>query len=125
MTINDAVKENRRRRFEAGLLTKAQYERTLVPRGPEYIAPLVAYLCLDEADFINGELFHIERGSIQTYCFGEEHRWLHKGGDGMFTVNELIETIPGSLLNGVVPVVPPVRMADAVKAGESRREKAG
>src|SRR3954465_137242 len=29
MTLTQAVKENRRRRFEAGILTKEQYERTL------------------------------------------------------------------------------------------------
>jgi 3-oxoacyl-[acyl-carrier protein] reductase len=125
MTVNDAVRENRRRRFEAGLLTKAQYERTLVPRGPEYIAPLVAYLCLDEADYINGQLFHIERGTIHTYYFGEEFKWLHKGGDGLFTVDELIETVPGTLMNGIVPVVPPVKMSEAVKASEAKKEKAG
>src|SRR6185295_289959 len=30
MTLTDAVKENRRRKFEAGLMTKEQYELTLV-----------------------------------------------------------------------------------------------
>jgi 3-oxoacyl-[acyl-carrier protein] reductase len=124
MTVNDAVKENRRRRFEAGLLTKAEYERTLLPRGPEYIAPMVAYLCLDQADYISGQVFHVERGRMNTYYFGEELRVLHKGGDGMFSVDELIEIIPGSLMNGIVPVVPPVKMADAIKAGESK-EKTG
>ena len=125
MTVNDAVKENRRRKFESGLMTKAEYERTLLPRGPEYIAPMVAYLCLDEADYINGQLFHIERGTIHTYYFGEEFKWLHKGGDGLFTVDELIETVPGTLMNGIVPVVPPVKMSEAVKASEAKKEKAG
>jgi NAD(P)-dependent dehydrogenase (short-subunit alcohol dehydrogenase family) len=125
MTVNDAVKENRRRRYEAGLLTKAQYERTLIPRGPEYIAPMVGYLCLDEADYISGQVFHVERGTIHTYYFGEEYKWLHKGDDGMFTIDELIDTVPGTLMNGIVPVVPPVKMADAVKAGDSKKEKAG
>jgi 3-oxoacyl-[acyl-carrier protein] reductase len=124
MTVNDAVKENRRRRFEAGLMTKAEYERTLLPRGPEYIAPMVAYLCLEQADYINGQVFHVERGRINTYYFGEEHRVLHKGGDGMFSVDELIETIPASLMNGIVPVVPPVKAADAVKAGEQKDKAA-
>jgi 3-oxoacyl-[acyl-carrier protein] reductase len=120
MTVNDAVKENRRRRYEAGLLTKAQYERTLLPRGPEYIAPMVAYLCTEEAAEINGQVFHVERGAIHTYYFGEEFKWLTKGGDGMFSVEELMETVPGTLMNGIVPVVPPVKMADAVKAGEKK-----
>jgi NAD(P)-dependent dehydrogenase (short-subunit alcohol dehydrogenase family) len=125
MTLTEAVKENRRRRYEAGLMTKAQYELTLVPRGPEYIAPMVAYLCTDEADFINGQVFHVERGRINTYYFGEDYKFLHKGGDGMFTVDELIETVPGSLMNGIVPVVPPVKLADAVKSGDMKKEKAG
>jgi 3-oxoacyl-[acyl-carrier protein] reductase len=104
-------------------MTKAEYERTLQSRGPEYVAPLVAYLCLDEADYINGQVFHIERGRIHTYYFGEDYKSLHKGGDGMFTIDELIEAIPGSLMNGIVPVVPPVKMSEAVKAGEEKKEK--
>ncbi len=124
MTVNDAVKENRRRKFESGLMTKAEYERTLLPRGPEYIAPLVAHLCLEQADYINGQVFHIERGRIHTYYFGEDFKSLHKGGDGMFSVDELIETVPGSLMNGITPVVPPVKMSEAVKAGEAKKEAA-
>jgi 3-oxoacyl-[acyl-carrier protein] reductase len=123
MTVNDAVKENRRRKFESGLMTKAEYERTLLPRGPEYIAPMVAYLCLDEADYINGQVFHVERGRINTYYFGEDYKSLHKGGDGMFSVDELIEDVPQSLMSGTLPVVPPVKMSEAVKAGEEKKEK--
>src|SRR3954453_9658866 len=44
MTLTEAVKENRRRKFESGLMTQAEYERTLIPRGPEFIAPMVVYL---------------------------------------------------------------------------------
>ncbi len=124
MTLTDAVKENRRRKFEAGLLTKEQYELTLVPRGPEYIAPMVAYLCTDHADVINGQVFHVERGRINTYYFGEDYRFLHKGDDGMFSVDELIESVPGSLMSGIVPVAPPVKLADAVKSGDVRKAPA-
>jgi NAD(P)-dependent dehydrogenase (short-subunit alcohol dehydrogenase family) len=122
MTLTEAVKENRRRRYEAGILTKEQYERTLIPRGPEYIAPMVAYLCLDEADFINGQLFHVEKGRINTYYYGEDFKSLHTGGDGLFTVDELIENVPMSLMSGIVPVVAPVKMSEAVKAGDVKKE---
>jgi 3-oxoacyl-[acyl-carrier protein] reductase len=121
MTLTEAVKENRRRKFEAGLMTKEQYDRTLVPRGPEYIAPMVAYLCLDDADYINGQIFHVERGRINTYYFGEDFKSLHKGDDGMFTIDELIETVPGSLMSGIVPVVPPVKMNEAMKSGDMKK----
>ena len=123
MTLTDAVKENRRRKFENGLMTKAEYDRTLLNRGPEYIAPIVAYLAMEEADYINGQVFHIERSRIHTYYFGEEYRSLFKGGDGLFSVDDLVETIPG-LMSGVVPVVPPVKMADAVKSTDVKKEKA-
>ena len=124
MTLTEAVKANRKRRYESGLMTKEQYELTLVPRGPEYIAPMVAYLCTEHADTINGQVFHVERGRINTYYFGEDYRFLYKGDDGMFTVDELIETVPGALMSGIVPVVPPVKMSEAVKAGEEKKEKA-
>src|SRR5688572_965159 len=123
MTLTEAVKANRKRRFEQGLLTKEQYELTLVPRGPEYVAPVVAYLCTDEADYINGQVFHAEKGRINTYYFGEDYRFMHKGGDGMFTVDELIEAVP-NMMTGIVPVVPPVKMSEAVKATEEKK-KAG
>jgi len=121
MTLTEAVKENRRRKFEQGLMTRAEYERTLVPRGPEYIAPMVVYLCLEQADFINGQVFHVEKGRIHTYYFGEDFKSLHKGGDGMFTIDELIEDVPNSLMNGIVPVVPPVKRSEAIKASESKK----
>jgi len=121
MTLTEAVKANRKRKFEEGLMTKAEYERTLIPRGPEFIAPMVVYLCLDQADYINGQVFHVEKGRINTYYFGEDLKSLHKGGDGMFDLDELIEDVPTSLMNGITPVVPPVRMAEAVKAGDTRK----
>lgn len=121
MTLTEAVKANRKRKFETGLMTEAEYQRTLLPRGPEYIAPMVAYLCLDEADYINGQVFHVERGRINTYYFGEDHKSLHKGGDGMFTLDELIEDVPTSLMNGITPVVPPVKMSEAVKSGDVKK----
>ena len=75
----------------------------------------------DDTDYINGQVLHIERGRIHTYYFGEDLRSLYKGGDGMFTVDELIETVPGSLMNGITPVVPPVKMSEAVKSGDAKK----
>ena len=123
MTLTDTVKENRRRKFEAGLMTKAQYDLTLIPRGPEFIAPLIAFLATDEADYINGQVLHIERGRINTYVFGDDYKFLHKGDDGMFTVEELLENVPGSLMNDIVPVVPVVKMKDAVSSNAAKKEK--
>ena len=55
---------DRRRKFEAGLMTKEQYELTLQNRGPEYIAPMVAFLATDDEDFICCFLFQNQLANI-------------------------------------------------------------
>jgi len=105
MTMNDAVRANRKRKLEAGLITQAQYERTMRERGPEHVAPIVGYLCTAEAAAISGQNFHAERGIIHTYFFGDEQRTLLKADGTLFTVDELSELVPNSLLAGVNPIV--------------------
>ncbi len=117
MTDTPEVRANRKRKLEAGVITQAQYDMANLARGPEYIAPLVGYLCTDDADIVNGQTFHVEKGLVSTYFFGEDHKALYKFGDGMFTIEELNESLPRALLNGVPPVVPIVRRGDAQKAG--------
>lgn len=107
MTVNDAVIAGWKRRLDSGLLTQAQYEARMAMPGPEYIAPMVAYLCTEEAADVNGQIFHAEKGLIHTYYYGEEARSIYKHTDGgMFTVDELIDTIPGSLMNGIPNIAP-------------------
>jgi NAD(P)-dependent dehydrogenase (short-subunit alcohol dehydrogenase family) len=111
MTINDAVIANRQRKLETGLISQEEYDRASRPRGPEYIAPMVAYLCTDQALDINGHVFHVERGRIHNYHYGEELKAIHKGGDGLFTIDELIADIPGSIMSEVPRVAPPFEAA--------------
>jgi NAD(P)-dependent dehydrogenase (short-subunit alcohol dehydrogenase family) len=111
MTINDAVIANRQRKLETGLISQEEYDRASRPRGPEYIAPMVAYLCTDQALDINGHAFHVERGRIHNYHFGDELKAIHKGGDGLFTIDELINDIPGSIMSEVPRVAPPFEAA--------------
>jgi len=102
MTINDAVKENWKRRLETGRFTQAEYDKRIAMPGPEYIAPLVAYLCTEGAGDINGQIFHAERGRLHTYHYGEEARAIYKfENDGMFTVEELQDLIPLTLMSEV------------------------
>ncbi|MGE4049132.1 MAG: SDR family oxidoreductase, partial [Acetobacteraceae bacterium] len=102
MTVNDAVIAGWKRRLERGLLTQAQYESRMAMPGPEFVAPMVAYLCTEDSRDINGQLFHAERSMIHTYVYGEEAKAIYKFTDGgMFNVSELIETVPASLMAGV------------------------
>jgi NAD(P)-dependent dehydrogenase (short-subunit alcohol dehydrogenase family) len=107
MTINDAVIANRKRKLEDGLMTQEQYDRASRPRGPEHIAPMGAYLCTDQAQDINGHTFHVERGRIHSYYFGEEMKALHKGGDGLFSVEELIQDVPSTIMSEAPRVAAP------------------
>jgi len=62
----------------------------------------VGYLCTEDSRDVNGQLFHAERSRIHTYYFGEEARSIFKHTeDGMFSVDELIETVPASLMEGI------------------------
>ena len=107
MTVNDAVIAGWKRRLDAGLLTQAEYESRMAMPGPEYVPPIIAYLCTDEARDVNGQVFHAERSLIHTYYYGEVSRSIYKHqDDGMFTVDELIETIPGSLMAGIPNIAP-------------------
>ena len=107
MTVNDAVIAGWKRRLERGLLTQAQYDSRMAMPGPEFIAPMVAYLCTEDAKDVNGQLFHAERSLIHTYRYGEEAKSIYKYDDnGMFTVDELIETVPASLMAGIANASP-------------------
>ncbi|MBL4721330.1 MAG: SDR family oxidoreductase [Alphaproteobacteria bacterium] len=107
MTVNDAVIAGWKRRLEAGLLTQQQYDARMAMPGPEFVAPIVAYLCTDAAEDINGQLFHAERSRIHTYYFGDEARSIYKHDDGgMFTVDELKDSVPEGLMAGIPNIAP-------------------
>ena len=107
MTVNDAVIAGWKRRLDAGLLTQAQYDARMSMPGPEYVAPMAAYLATDAAEDVNGQLFHAERSRIHTYYFGEEARSIFKQDDGgMFTVDELMSMVPEGLMQGIPNIAP-------------------
>ena len=102
MTKNDAVIANMQRRLDNGLISNQQFENFMSMPGPEFVAPMVVYLATDEAKEINGQIFHAERSRIHTYYYGEEARSIYKyKDDGMFTVEELVNTVPLSLMSGI------------------------
>lgn len=115
MTMTEEVMANRRRRLASGLITQAEFDRAMIPRGPEYVAPMVGYLCTEQAYWLNGNVFHVERGRIHNFYFGEIMSKLYKEEDeGMFTVNELLQKVP-EMMKDIPPVVPPVKASDAQK----------
>ena len=64
------------------------------PAGSEMVAPMIAYLCTDEAGDINGEFFYVGGKDIGLYP--QERRamqLLHKA-EGKWTMDELVELVP-------------------------------
>ena len=101
MTMNQGVIDGMKRRLETGLITQERFDAIMAMPGPEYVAPMVAYLATDAAADVNGHIFHVEKGRVSIYCEPVEEKMLIKSqDDGLFTVEELIGAVPGSLLVG-------------------------
>ena len=106
MTLNDEVIQGTWKRVEAGVMTKEQAEQVLNMPGPEFIPPIIVYLATDEAANINGQVFHAEKGRIAIYSEPIEVRAIYKE-EGNFTMEELIDAVPKTLLQGYINPAPP------------------
>lgn len=109
MTLTEEVKEGYRKRYEAGLITKEQYEGMGDMTGPEYVPPIVVYLASDEAANINGQLFSAAGGNIGIYSQPKVARSIRKDikKEGKWTLDELIDLVPKELLVDYVNPAPP------------------
>lgn len=106
MTLNEEVRAGMKKRFEAGIITKAQYEQALSMPGPEHIPPIVVYLASDEASNINGQVFHIEKSRVGIYSDPTEVKQVFNNGE-IWDVGELAARLPTSLLLGYINPAPP------------------
>ena len=99
MTMSDDVKARFTRAYESGMMTKEQYEELMNMPGPEFVAPIVAYLCTEEAKMINGQVIGTFGGRVSIYSkpfeVGAIFRDIKK--DGAWTVDELIKMVPNTL----------------------------
>jgi len=100
MTMDDEVKNRMKRALEADMVTQEQYEELVNMPGPELLAPVVAYLCTEEAAAINGKVIGCGGGRMALYSEPVEIRGLYKDyrKDGPWAVDDLIKLVPGTLL---------------------------
>ena len=106
MTLDEEVIAGRKKRLEAGLITKEQYERSMSIGGPEHVPPIVVYLATEEAGNINGQVFHIEKGRVGIYSEPTEVRMIFNEGE-IWDVEALLAHVPACLLTGYVNPAPP------------------
>jgi NAD(P)-dependent dehydrogenase (short-subunit alcohol dehydrogenase family) len=103
-TVPDASRELRSR---AGITGAAANRPPAVPqlRDPEYIAPMVAYLCSDDAWNVNGQIFHVAGGNVGLAWHPTPMRTIWK--PAMWTLDELCQAIPAQLMAGIPNPAPP------------------
>ena len=98
-TLSEDIVAGFKKRYEAGLMTKERFEELTNPPGPETVAPFIVYLCTGEAANINGQVFDVTGNNIALYSEPVKVKAIDKQ-EGMWTVEELIEKVPGVLLEG-------------------------
>lgn len=86
-----------KRGYEAGVISRQTYESYSNRPDPQECAPLVLYLCSDEAAEINGQVFGIRAGEISIFSEPQETKVFRKD-DGLWRQEDLVELVPKVLL---------------------------
>jgi 3-oxoacyl-[acyl-carrier protein] reductase len=109
MTLNEGVIAGMKKRLDAGLITKEQYEEFINMPGPQFVPPIVVYLVTDEAANINGQVFGAGGGRIARYSWPEEIISIHRDyeKEGPWPLEDIIRLAPKTLLTGYVNPAPP------------------
>lgn len=109
MTVNDKVREGWKMRLEKGIITKERYEELMSMPGPEFVAPAAVYLATDAAANINGQVIGCGGGRVSIYSEPADAKAIYKDyrAHGRWTVDELIDLVPTSLLVGYINPAPP------------------
>ncbi len=68
--------------------------------GPEYVAPFICYLASDAGKDISGSVFTVGGSTISMYSEPINSNNITKFGEGPWTMEELMQQVPRSLLAG-------------------------
>jgi NAD(P)-dependent dehydrogenase (short-subunit alcohol dehydrogenase family) len=101
LTISPQMEEARRRSQAAGIRSDTDDAIARIERmKPEYIAPLVVYLCTDEAAYINGQDFLVGGAqiSLMTQPVYGSTIW---NPNGFWTLDELVQLMPQTIGQGM------------------------
>ena len=110
-TIPESAQQLRAR---AGIATQAAAPRENPLRGPELVAPMITYLCTDQAWNINGKVFHVSSGNVSIGH--EEAPFRTITSVDMWTMEQLREKVP-SLMAGLANPAPPAPDIDVPGRG--------
>ncbi len=101
MTMDEEVKARFTKLYEAGAMTKDQFDELINMPGPECVAPVVVYLCTEEAKMINGKVLGASGGRVAMYSKPFEFAGIYRDfrKEGAWTVDELIKMMPNTILS--------------------------
>jgi len=106
MTMTEEVKAGFKKRMEAGVMTKEAYEAFLNMPGPEWVPPIMLYLCTDDAWNVNGKVFSAMGDKIGIYSEPTETIQIFNDGK-IWTLDQLLNLVPKTLLVGYNNPRPP------------------
>ena len=71
-------------------MNKEQYDEVMNMPGPEYVSPVVAYLCSEEGKIFNGKVIGVQGGRVAVYSKPYEIAGLYRNikKEGPWTVDE-------------------------------------
>jgi NAD(P)-dependent dehydrogenase (short-subunit alcohol dehydrogenase family) len=79
-------------------------------REPEYVAPMVVWLCTDAAWNVNGKVFNVSGGTISLSSEEVPLRQINK--QGTWTIDELASLVPTALIRDLPNPAPPAADID-------------
>ncbi len=96
INTSDTVRANFKRQLEAGLITRETYDELMDMPGPEFVAPLVAYLATDESRAVTGKVFACGGGQVSQYSNPVKEKVLYRDyrSQGPWTIDELARLVP-------------------------------
>ncbi len=96
----------RQLRARAGIAVAPPTEsRVSQMREAKYVAPMVAYLCTDQAWNVNGKVFYVNGGNVALAS--EENTYRTISTPGMWEIADLRVQVPSQLMGGLRNPAPP------------------
>ncbi len=89
--------EARELRAQSGIASASFAAPAPRPRPPEAIAPVVVWLCSDDAADVNGQIFYVSGGLVGLMSHPAPGRAIVKPGPDRWSVAELAQIFPSTL----------------------------
>jgi NAD(P)-dependent dehydrogenase (short-subunit alcohol dehydrogenase family) len=105
MTLTDSYFKARELRKQQGIVREERGVASIENLSPDDVAPMVVYLASEGAANVNGQVFLCTGTSYALVSYPRPVTTIYK--DGRWTLDELLDTVPDTLMLGVANPAPP------------------